>query len=217
MHIPELLFNSVDSEVMFVDDDGNSTPRKVLICMDGKQVRLDRMGVTGRADFGDICSAFHRFTGASIVYVPAPDQHIAECISSQLHARRLADRTWCRLGTLQLQLTLAPQSDGKNRFYYQPSLEQPKCRSLSPAARASFDQLRLGYVVYDGLSDEQERELFQRVQQGMPLNGAEKLSSYRGPFADWISSYIAEVCNPASSTTLTPVSHSPIPPPVHRH
>ena len=42
-------------------------------------------------------------------------------------------------------------------------------------------------VEYSQLSHAMERDIFQRVQLGMPLTAAEKLQAIASPWADWIS------------------------------
>ncbi|KAJ3501180.1 hypothetical protein NLJ89_g9457 [Agrocybe chaxingu] len=45
----------------------------------------------------------------------------------------------------------------------------------------------LTVVEYDYLTASEEREIFQRVQLGMPLTAAEKLQAFASPWAEWIT------------------------------
>ncbi|KAF8621566.1 hypothetical protein AX15_007593 [Amanita polypyramis BW_CC] len=50
-----------------------------------------------------------------------------------------------------------------------------------------FAGKKITCVEYQGLTPDQERDIFQRVQLGMSLTAAEKLQAISSPWADWIS------------------------------
>ncbi|KAJ3089913.1 hypothetical protein HK102_005171 [Quaeritorhiza haematococci] len=57
---------------------------------------------------------------------------------------------------------------------------------LSRVQRGWFHHRTLIVVEYDALTSEMEHELFNRVQNGMPLTPAEKVNAFSGPIADFV-------------------------------
>lgn len=46
-------------------------------------------------------------------------------------------------------------------------------------------RLQIAVIEYEDLLDSQEREMFSRVQMGVPLSPAEKLGAVKGPWGDY--------------------------------
>lgn len=70
-------------------------------------------------------------------------------------------------------------SDSQARFggkYY---------RDLSRKISDSFDDFEIEYDVIEGATDEELKEFFQRLQQGMPLTSSEKLNAVPGKLTDF--------------------------------
>lgn len=57
---------------------------------------------------------------------------------------------------------------------------------LSPALKRKFDQISLQVVEYPNPTKEEQRDIFQRVQLGMPLSSAERLQALGGEMSSWI-------------------------------
>ncbi|KIL68045.1 hypothetical protein M378DRAFT_191070 [Amanita muscaria Koide BX008] len=53
--------------------------------------------------------------------------------------------------------------------------------------KEKFSEKKITCVEYQGLTADQERDIFQRVQLGMSLTAAEKLQAISSPWASWIS------------------------------
>ncbi|KAF8076476.1 hypothetical protein FPV67DRAFT_419036 [Lyophyllum atratum] len=58
---------------------------------------------------------------------------------------------------------------------------------LPEAAKDLFCEKQITCMEYHGLTPGAERDIFQRVQMGMTLTGAEKLQAISSPWAEWIS------------------------------
>ncbi|OCH84947.1 hypothetical protein OBBRIDRAFT_355589 [Obba rivulosa] len=58
--------------------------------------------------------------------------------------------------------------------------------SLPPPLVQSFDEGHITCIEYENLTDEQEREIFQRVQNGTPLTKPEQLQALPGPWPIFI-------------------------------
>ncbi|CAO1630051.1 unnamed protein product [Parajaminaea phylloscopi] len=84
-----------------------------------------------------------------------------------------------RLSSIKLFMSNEiPVYDANGRtFFYSDSA--PGRRTLPPEVAKRFRKEAIPTVVYDNLTDEQEREMFQRVQMGVTLSAAEKLSALR--------------------------------------
>ncbi|OXG19654.1 hypothetical protein C366_02510 [Cryptococcus neoformans Tu401-1] len=64
----------------------------------------------------------------------------------------------------------------------------PGKRKLLPLPlRRHFEQVNLPAVTYKELGEEQQRDIFQRVQLGVALSSAEKLQALSSPWAQWCS------------------------------
>ncbi|KIY69511.1 hypothetical protein CYLTODRAFT_393694 [Cylindrobasidium torrendii FP15055 ss-10] len=57
---------------------------------------------------------------------------------------------------------------------------------LDEKTRTRFEMLQIFCVEYDSISEDQEREIFQRVQNGMPLTPQERLQAYNGEYPSFI-------------------------------
>lgn len=56
-------------------------------------------------------------------------------------------------------------------------LHRSKANVLSDSARNRFSREQINIIEYTDLTEEQERDMFQRVQLGMSLSPAEKVSN----------------------------------------
>jgi hypothetical protein len=73
-------------------------------------------------------------------------------------------------------------ASGKN-FFYQAKVGK---KGLPPEVAKRFKRESIPTVIYENLKDEQEREMFQRVQMGMVLSPAEKVYARKGPWNDFV-------------------------------
>ncbi|KAI9844729.1 MAG: hypothetical protein M1838_002049 [Thelocarpon superellum] len=86
-------------------------------------------------------------------------------------------------------------------WYYQASLNhrtgQPirNRKVLSERLKKQFREKSLICIEFDGLSREQEEDLFARVQKGMPLNPAEKFRATRGPWQEFATLFEHDFCD----------------------
>ncbi|KAF5387771.1 hypothetical protein D9615_000478 [Tricholomella constricta] len=79
----------------------------------------------------------------------------------------------------------------KKQFWYTlPESSRGVRIEIPKAAKEIFAQKHItcsGHLEYHGLTPGTERDIFQRVQMGMTLTGAEKLQAISSPWAQWIS------------------------------
>ncbi|KAI0081309.1 hypothetical protein K474DRAFT_1656814 [Panus rudis PR-1116 ss-1] len=76
----------------------------------------------------------------------------------------------------------------KKTWYYTVSKNNKnKRKEVPPQWKAEFSQKSITVVEYVDLNASMERDIFQRVQLGMPLTAAEKLQAISSPWATWIS------------------------------
>ncbi|CAO1617551.1 unnamed protein product [Sympodiomycopsis kandeliae] len=87
-----------------------------------------------------------------------------------------------RLSSIKLfmQNNIAVYDAAKVKFYY--SAKGQRKRALPPEVAKRFRRESVPVVIYENLTDAQEREMFQRVQMGVTLSPAEKLSALRTPW-----------------------------------
>jgi len=68
-----------------------------------------------------------------------------------------------------------------------PPSHQGMRTEVPPDLKKIFQEKKVTVVEYHGIAPGTEREIFQRVQMGMPLTAAEKLQAISSPWAQWIS------------------------------
>ncbi|KAF9782462.1 hypothetical protein BJ322DRAFT_1212853 [Thelephora terrestris] len=74
-----------------------------------------------------------------------------------------------------------------NQKHWYKQMKGKTARKLLPDKyRNLFENKTIVCIEYEGLNDDQEREMFQRVQMGMALTPAERLQAINGPFPDLI-------------------------------
>ncbi|KAL0573593.1 hypothetical protein V5O48_008370 [Marasmius crinis-equi] len=56
-------------------------------------------------------------------------------------------------------------------------------KEMSKADKSEFESQQIPCVEYDDLTEDQEREIFARVQNGMALTPAERMQAFNGPYA----------------------------------
>lgn len=76
-----------------------------------------------------------------------------------------------------------PVRDARGTSFF---FNDPVRRSLPPEVAKRFKKEGVPAVIYTDLRDEEEREMFQRVQMGVTLSAAEKLSALRNPWTIFI-------------------------------
>ncbi|KAG8997185.1 hypothetical protein FRB95_005214 [Tulasnella sp. JGI-2019a] len=75
-------------------------------------------------------------------------------------------------------------TETKKKYYFKAGR---KGRPLLPEGiRNNFKEKQIVCIEYEGLSNAQEREIFQRVQLGMPLKPAERMAAIAGPWAAFV-------------------------------
>jgi len=78
----------------------------------------------------------------------------------------------------------------KNKWYYTDdyvSKVRKNCRLLTEEARMFIENVMVVNVEFESITEEQEEDMFQRVQLGMPLTPAEKLAALNGPMPVFIN------------------------------
>lgn len=78
----------------------------------------------------------------------------------------------------------------KNKWYYTEdyvSKLRKNVRLLSEEARMFIENVMVVNVEFESITEEQEEDMFQRVQLGMPLTPAEKLAALNGPMPAFIN------------------------------
>ncbi|KAK2466267.1 hypothetical protein APHAL10511_001909 [Amanita phalloides] len=76
----------------------------------------------------------------------------------------------------------------KKNYWYTVSESTKSLRHEVPGYwKEVFAEKKITCVEYQGLTPDQERDIFQRVQLGMSLTAAEKLQAISSPWANWIS------------------------------
>lgn len=68
-------------------------------------------------------------------------------------------------------------TDGNTDMRFLLLSSKGKTRALTERQRERFSQLQINCVEYRGLNEEFERDMFQRVQMGITLTPAEKVSA----------------------------------------
>ncbi|KAH8930008.1 hypothetical protein BT69DRAFT_1328329 [Atractiella rhizophila] len=97
----------------------------------------------------------------------------------------------CRF--LKGEIYLRTGNDNHHWYYKMPANPKTvdkRLQLLPEAERNIFKSRRLGMMFYDHLDAQQERDIFQRIQNGCPLSTAEKLSALAGPYVDFIKSLV---------------------------
>ncbi|KAF8913972.1 hypothetical protein CPB84DRAFT_1758056 [Gymnopilus junonius] len=75
----------------------------------------------------------------------------------------------------------------KKKYYFQVSPKDKDARTqVPPRLRNVFHEKKITVVEYHGIAPGMERDVFQRVQMGMPLTAAEKLQAISSSWAEWI-------------------------------
>ncbi|KAF9567353.1 hypothetical protein CPC08DRAFT_703258 [Agrocybe pediades] len=81
-----------------------------------------------------------------------------------------------------------PHRDSRNNKKYWYTASQTASKTELPMHyKKLFREKKVTVVEYHGLKAGTEREIFQRVQLGMPLTAAEKLQAISSPWAQWIT------------------------------
>ncbi|KLT38448.1 hypothetical protein CC85DRAFT_289512 [Cutaneotrichosporon oleaginosum] len=75
----------------------------------------------------------------------------------------------------------------REKFWYTDCPGQKGGKPLPIVLKQRFDQLSIQVVEYRHLDIHQQRDIFQRVQLGMPLSAAEKLQALGGHWSTWIT------------------------------
>ncbi|KAF8195808.1 hypothetical protein K438DRAFT_1826554 [Mycena galopus ATCC 62051] len=94
-----------------------------------------------------------------------------------------------RLTSIQrfLDGQLAYAQSKKNWYYTCPESTKKQRLQLPDDVKREFDSKPITCVEYSDLTPAMEREIFQRVQLGMPLTTAEKLAAIHSPWTEWIT------------------------------
>ncbi|WVF66333.1 hypothetical protein IAT40_001073 [Kwoniella sp. CBS 6097] len=74
----------------------------------------------------------------------------------------------------------------KERFWFKRILQGKAGKQLPPQLVQQFEMLSIQVAEYPNMSDEMQRDVFQRVQLGVALTAAEKLQAIASPWATWI-------------------------------
>ncbi|KAJ3541922.1 hypothetical protein NMY22_g3705 [Coprinellus aureogranulatus] len=72
-------------------------------------------------------------------------------------------------------------------WYTAPELSRSSRLVIPEWAKQTFRERIITCVIYKNLKSQNEREIFQRVQEGVPLTSAERLQAVASPMAEWLS------------------------------
>ncbi|KAJ6539424.1 hypothetical protein B0H19DRAFT_1315289 [Mycena capillaripes] len=135
-----------------------------------------------------IDSLFRNFWIPPVVFAVVDDEEgvpIRVCVDG----KQVADSIQ-RLTSIQRFLDgQLPYIKSKKEHYYYTSPESTKNQRLQipESVKKEFAKKTITCVEYSDLTPSMEREIFQRVQLGMPLTTAEKLAAINSPWAEWIA------------------------------
>ncbi|KAI0699490.1 hypothetical protein C8T65DRAFT_659370 [Cerioporus squamosus] len=93
-----------------------------------------------------------------------------------------------RLTSIQLFMDgLIPHKDNvtNKKYWYKPAAGETRLILPKPLMQA-FANKQITCIEYDGLHDDEEREIFQRVQLGVALTAAERMQAIPGPWPSLI-------------------------------
>ncbi|KAI0356390.1 hypothetical protein OH77DRAFT_1401547 [Trametes cingulata] len=92
---------------------------------------------------------------------------------------------------------------GKSWWYRRPTTQKNAKLEVPEKWKKDFAQKTITCIEYRGLSKTLERDIFQRVQLGMPLTAAEKLQAINSPWQEFISELEARFITPEDGLTST--------------
>ncbi|WVQ74029.1 hypothetical protein IAR50_003610 [Cryptococcus sp. DSM 104548] len=75
----------------------------------------------------------------------------------------------------------------KDKFWWTDAGAKGKRKVLPGPLKKLFEKIKLPSVTYKELGDDQQRDIFQRVQLGVALSSAEKLQAISSPHSSWIT------------------------------
>ncbi|KAF8882218.1 hypothetical protein CPB85DRAFT_1339740 [Mucidula mucida] len=170
-HLIDSLFNNYYiPPVVFVvsrDEDGE----EVRICVDGKQ----RLTSIQKFLDGQVCSLVYRRHLDLLFFL----RYLVCIIIAAMSAIRNS------------MFTSGNHPFNKKKFWYTTSSATKKNRiELSERWKFEFESKVLPCVEYRGVSEDQIRDIFQRVQMGVPLRPAERLQALSTPHADWVGQLV---------------------------
>ncbi|WVQ93954.1 hypothetical protein IAU59_001032 [Kwoniella sp. CBS 9459] len=117
-----------------------------------------------------------------IIFSVATDSVTGEdtrvCIDGK---QRLTSMSWFIDGKIPF---VSPAT--KERFWYKKALHAKHGRQMPPQLMQHFEMLSIQVAEYRDMSDEQQRDVFQRVQLGVALTAAEKLQAIASPWSTWL-------------------------------
>ncbi len=99
---------------------------------------------------------------------------------------------------LSNEIPVKEPSSGR-RFWYKEDLINGKTPALTAAQRRKFENEQMTIVIFEGLNEEAERDMFSRVQMGVTLSSAEKLGAHLGPWPDFIRQMVKRFIDPTPS------------------
>lgn len=99
---------------------------------------------------------------------------------------------------LDNQIPVKEPSTGR-KFWYKEDLALGKTPALTPAQRRKFENEQMTIVIFEGLTEESERDMFSRVQMGVTLSSAEKLGAHLGAWPDFIRQMVKRFIDPTPS------------------
>ncbi|KAJ6515810.1 hypothetical protein C8R45DRAFT_1140839, partial [Mycena sanguinolenta] len=133
-----------------------------------------------------IDSLFRKFYVPPVIFAVTKDEDgvpIRICVDGKQAGQRLT--------SIQrfLDGQLAYVQSKKSWYYTCPESSQSTKQKLQlpDEVKREFDAKPITCVEYSDLTPAMEREIFQRVQLGMPLTTAEKLAAIHSPWTEWIS------------------------------
>ncbi|KAI0373428.1 hypothetical protein BV20DRAFT_1049842 [Pilatotrama ljubarskyi] len=90
---------------------------------------------------------------------------------------------------------------GKSWWYTRATAQKHNRQEVPERWKRDFASKTITCIEYRNLSKTLERDIFQRVQLGMPLTAAEKLQAINSPWQEWISLLEARFISPEDGLT----------------
>ncbi|GAA5895241.1 hypothetical protein JCM5296_002021 [Sporobolomyces johnsonii] len=172
MHIPEILFNvyTPDADdlvpVSEQHDPGEASSTQAATDKGKERETMVPRLIWNCADGKQRLTAVRKFMN---------DQYHIVCIALKLTAHKASANE---------SISAKPQKvDGGKLVKYS---------TMPAAARAIFDRKRLRFGFYRELNDQQEREIFTRVQLGKRLSKAEEANAITSEYKTWIDELVKE-------------------------
>ncbi|OCH89000.1 hypothetical protein OBBRIDRAFT_836129 [Obba rivulosa] len=199
-YVPPVVF------AVFKDEDGE----EVRKCVDGKQ-RLTSIQKFFDGQVRKTTFLVHLAAPAcsTLLGMAQFDWRSAETVVHSSLQRNAPRALMCNclmdaFGHALVEHPFIPYKDARTKksyWYTLPENQKGTRLEVPEYWKRDFASKQITCVEYRNLSPSYERDIFQRVQLGMPLTAAEKLQAIASPWAEWISDLDARYVNSENGLT----------------